>query len=102
MLMAAHVAADAIAGEQRSAAEERIARSLEVHSFLQMFHREAVRAEPSVKIGCLAGADFMAKARAEKALAIHQAGVGRENQIGQTRLRRHQLDGHTQSAKRFS
>ena len=100
MLAALHVAANAIAGEQRWAAEQGVAGPLEEHLRRQVLHREAVRRKPGVEVRRLAGADLVAEARAEEAIVEHQPGVGREHQVGQARLRRHQFDLYAEADER--
>src|SRR6185437_7939226 len=79
ILMPLHIAANAIAGEQRRTTKQGISCSLEVHPFRQMLDAEAVRREPSIEVRRLAGTFFMAKPRAEKSLAEHQARIRREH-----------------------
>ena len=53
--MAADVAADAVAGEQRRAAEQRVAGTFEVHAFGQMLDGEPVVGEPGVEVAATRG-----------------------------------------------
>src|SRR5262249_24184350 len=102
MLMPPHVAADAIASEQRLAAKERIPGAFEIHSFRQVFNREPVGSEPGVEVRRLTGADLVTKSGAEEALFADQAGVRREDRVRQLGRGRHKLDGYAQAPKNFN
>src|SRR5207253_2931945 len=101
ILMSADIAADAIAGKQDRTAKESVARPFKKNIRGQLLDCEAMLREPGVEERRLAGTDAVAEARAEKPLLIHQARVGREHQVRQTRLRRHQLDLYAQADQRL-
>src|SRR5437879_5705509 len=85
------IAADAIAREQRRPAEQGITGALEESSLGEALNLKTVGGHPVVKMWRLAGADFVTKASAKKAIVEYQSRIGGENQIGQPGLRRHQL-----------
>jgi len=55
--------------------------------------------EPGVKDGRLARSFAIAKSRAVERIAEHEPRIGRENKIGQTGLRRHDIDLNAEPAK---
>ena len=84
-LVAPHVAAEPIAGEQRLAAEQGVAGPLEVHR-PPAGRRPRTRApRPASKSRRLPLADAVTEPRAEEQVAEDQPGVGREDQVGQAR-----------------
>ena len=94
--MPGRVAANAIAREQDRPTEQRVPRPLEINPLRQMLDAETMLGKPGVKARRLTLPFWMGEARAEEAVAEHQPRVGSEDEIGQPRLRRHQLDLHAE------
>jgi len=61
-------------------------------AFGHVLDREAVRCEPRLEKRRLAGPHLVLEPAAQEAILEDQAGVGREHQVRQVRLRRHRFD----------
>src|SRR5262249_11914580 len=88
-------------GEKRGAAKQCVAGALEKCAFRKVLDHEAMGGKPGVEVRRFTGPHLVAKAGAEKAIVEDQAGIGSENQIGQTLLRRHQLDLDAEADERI-
>src|SRR3984893_9104379 len=89
-----------VPAKKHVAAEERIAFALEIMIFRQPGNFVTVFLHPTRKMRRFAGALLVAKIARNKFLSDSEAGVGRENHVGQIGLRRDQLDFAIQLGQR--
>ena len=84
LLVSANVATNAVTGEERLAAEQRIAGPLQIRLGLQRADLETVLREPLPVVRLFRLPLRMAKAGRNRHVAVDQRRVGRKDQVGQT------------------
>src|SRR5262245_41496020 len=94
------MAANAITREQDRSAKECIPCTFEVDAVGQPLDGESMRFEPRIELRRLALTFRMGESRTEKAFAENEPGIRSKNEIGQPRLRRHQLNVDAELDKR--
>ena len=84
-LVAAHIAAKPVAGDQRLAAKEGVAGPFEVVARRELDDLEPAAPGPAFKVRRFALPHAVSEPRADEEIAKDQAGIGREDQVGKAR-----------------